>query len=267
YLNFLITTEGLIAIAALIQAARIVRAREARGIILLSFALLYYVFINLFNVRNDRTILPVLPFLHLLAALFIMATYDFFKANARFARRAFVAASGLIALIIIVPISNAFASDARLTQTDARDSARVWLAANLPPGARVVEEAYTPYLDTQRFVVQGLDSLIDRDADWFAQNGFEYVIAGQGMYGRFYAEPERYAQFVERYNKFFARYAEFKRFDENGVVIRVFRTNAQLPSQRVAARFGNYGEIIELVGYDASVAPRDRAGNSRAGRR
>ncbi len=254
YLNFLATSEGAIALAALAQAVRILWTRTKEGLFLLAFPLTYFLFINQFIVRNDRTILPMLPFVHLLAAIFLVDLAAWIANRARLPRRAALAVSlALAALMAFVPATQTLAANTRLMQADARDSARVWLVANLPAGTRIATEAYTPYLDTRQYVLYGIDALVDREPDWYAEQGFEYLVASSGMYGRFYAEPERYAEWIDQYDQIFDRYPGIKRFSENGYEIRVFKTGVVLPSRRVAARFGDYGDIIELIGYEPSA--------------
>ncbi|MDE3091476.1 MAG: hypothetical protein KGJ80_19075, partial [Chloroflexota bacterium] len=51
------------------------------------------------------------------------------------------------------------------------------------------------------------------------------------------------------------RFTEIKRFNENDYEIRIYKTETVLPAHRIAARFGNYGEFVELVGYD-DAAPK-----------
>ncbi len=76
YINYLWGTEGWIAVLALFQMVRTILARDKRGIVLLSFPILYYLFINLFAVRNDRTVMLVIPYLDVLAALFLIFVYE-----------------------------------------------------------------------------------------------------------------------------------------------------------------------------------------------
>ncbi len=255
YIDFLLTTEGFVFIVAALEAAWLLFARSKSGLVLLSFPIVYFVFINQFIVRNDRTILPLLPFLHLLTALFVYDLCAQVLELQDLSRRALIA--GLVvfsALMVFQPAQMSVSQDLRLAQTDARDIAQVWVETNLPEGTRLVQEAYTPYLDTRRFMVQGVAAIIDHTPDWYVQNGFEYLIFSEAMYGRFYAEPDRYAQWVAMYNAFFARFPEVKRFNDNGYEVRVYKTGVTLPAHRVAARFGNYGEFIELVGYDDAAS-------------
>ncbi|MBI3912751.1 MAG: glycosyltransferase family 39 protein [Chloroflexi bacterium] len=250
YLNFLASTEGLISLLALLQSVRILLKRDNSGLVLLSFPLAYYLIINFLVVRNDRTLLPVLPFLHLLAANLVMDILQWLRCRNSSRRWITVSAFALLLLTMLIPLSTAFAFNESLVQVDSRFTAREWLNNALPPASRLAVESYTPYLDTLRYTIQGVDALIDHAPDWYVQNGFEYLIASEGMYSRFFANRNRYGNFAQKYDNLFNRFSEIKRFNDNGYEIRVFKTNVILPSDRVAARFGNDGELMELVGYD-----------------
>jgi hypothetical protein len=252
YLGFLWGNEGFLVIVSAVEAVRLILARSKNGLVMLAFPAVYFVFINQFIVRNDRTILPFLPFLHLLAAMLMVGVFEWLLKSRRLPRQ--VVAAGFLAggaLIVAQPLQTSLAADIRLTQPDGRDAARQWLEANLPDGARVALEAYSPYLDTRRFTVFGIDAIVDRSPEWYAQNGFEYLVFSQGMYGRFFADPERYSTWVDKYNQFFNRFAEVKRFSDNGYKVRIYKTGVTLPTHHIAARFGDYGDLIELVGYDS----------------
>lgn len=90
----------------------------------------------------------------------------------------------------------------------------------------------------------------DHSPDWYISNGFEYLIFSQGAFGRYFIDPTRYAIEVGRYNSFFSRFPLVARFDDNGYEIRIYKTGVMLPVHRVAARFGDYGDLVELIGYD-----------------
>ncbi|MBI3740839.1 MAG: hypothetical protein HY257_03660, partial [Chloroflexi bacterium] len=68
---------------------------------------------------------------------------------------------------------------------------------------------------------------------------------------RFYENPAPSADFIAQYDAFFKRYSESARFNQNGYEVRVYKIGApELPTNRVAARFGIYAGWVELVGYD-----------------
>jgi hypothetical protein len=237
------------------EAFVILIRRDAKGLVFLSFPLVYFVFVCLYTVHFDTTILPVVPFILIAAARFIARVYDFALRRWPMGRRAIAVAMIAVALFLGLPmLSTTAANDARLLQTDSRETARVWIERNLPPGSRIALEAYSPYVDPHQFVVEGMDGIIDHDPAWYVQNGFEYLVFSYGAFGRFYENPTLYADYISRYNAFFSRFPELMRFDDNGYQIRILKTNVTgLPSQRVAARFGVYGSWLELVGYDAAT--------------
>jgi 4-amino-4-deoxy-L-arabinose transferase-like glycosyltransferase len=262
YVTYLLTTEGGLVLLAVLCATLFLYARSPKRWTLISFPLLYFLFVSQLLIRNARTIMLIIPFLDILAAILLIGAAEW---SIRVRRvRPYLAASGALlvfAFIAILPLQMTFAANIRLTQLDGRETARRWLEEHLAPGTRVAVESYSPYLDTKRFVVMGIDAIPDRTPDWYIENGFEYLIFSQGMYGRFFAEPQRYQDMIIRYTDAWTRFPQVARFDDNGFEIRVHKTNATLPSHRVAARFGDYGELIELVGYDTTT-PRVQPGES-----
>ena len=254
YVSYLPGTEGGMVALAAICAVYCLLARSRKHLLLISFPLVYFLFVSQLLVRNARTIMFIIPFLDLLAAILVASLYEWMTKTRR-VRREIVAAvlAAVCALMIVPPMQTALADNIRLTRPDGREAARQWLETNLPAGARVAVEAYSHYLDPRRFTVQGIEALVDHPPEWYLQNGFEYLVFSQGMYKRFFDEPERYAAEVAKYNHAFSRFPLVERFDDNNYEIRIYKTGVMLPAQRVAARFGDYGDLIELVGYDSDA--------------
>ena len=246
YLGYLYAFEGadmLIAILAFLVALQL---RQRAEILMGAFALIYFLAVSQLRIRNERTILLIVPFFAMLASGLLTRLAD--TRTKRFVIGVFVV------LLLITPAQKSFASVAQFARPDLREEARTWLAANVPEGSRLAVEAYAPYLDTRRWVLFGADSLADHPADWYAQNGFEYVVFTSEMFGRFMGDPSANAEMVAKYANLFARYPEVKRWSQGGAEIRLARTGVTIPGQRVAARFGNEGELVELIGYDVLSA-------------
>ncbi len=256
YLDFLWSSEGILTLCGVLQALYLFWTRSKNGIVVLVFPVIYFIFINQFIVRNDRTILPVIPFLDILAAMFLLSVFRWLNQTQYLSRQAISAICiAIFAWMIFTPLQSAIASDARLNQTDSRETARVWIERNLPRGSRIALEAYSPYVDRQHFMVEGFDGLIDRPPDWYVQNGFEYLVFSYGAYGRFYENRALYSEFASRYDIFFSTFPQVMRFNDNGYEIRILKTNTDaLPAQRVAARFGIYSNWLEMVGYDVDAS-------------
>ncbi len=253
YADFLWASESLLVLLALAQAARWIMARDKRGIVFLSFPVLYYILINQFAVRNDRTVMLVIPYLDVLAAVLVVEIFERLGTfNRRAARIALALAAGALAF---VPLQNSIELDQALAKTDSRETARVWLAENLPPGARVALEAYSPYVDPTHFFVSGAETLTIHSPDWYVANGFEYLVFSYGAYGRFFEAATRYPDVVAQYEMLWTRFPQIQSFNDGGYAVRVHQTGVvNLPAQRVGARFGIFAGWLELVGYDVKTA-------------
>lgn len=225
YATFLWTTMTLVPLLALMQIGRGVWQRSQPTLLLAAYPVVYFLFIIRFEVRNDRTILPIVPFLFLLAAV-VLADLMVLRARAA-GRPARVGLSallvGLLAATVLYPATLTLRENRILAGELSLETAAEWLADNLEPGARVAVGAYSPFVDQSDFDVVGFNSLIDNPPEWFAAQGFDYVIAASGMYGRFYRDPARYADEIARYDQLFGAFELVRVFDDGFNEVRVYR--------------------------------------------
>jgi hypothetical protein len=210
---------------AVIEIARACLKRHKPVILLSSFPTVYFAFISLFSVRNDRTLLPVTPFLFILASALLIRLYQHTaQLRSRPVRAASTVGLSLITIIsLAIPAYNTIADGIRLNTVDSRETAGIWIENNLPPGTKIAIESYTSFVDPTRFAVQGFIQMIDQTPDWYVAQGFEYLVFGQGMFGRFYHEPEKYGAEIEQYDKFFDRFQLVRTFTDGGYEIRIYR--------------------------------------------
>jgi hypothetical protein len=189
------------------------------------FPLVYFVFICSFVVRNDRTFLPLTSFLFLLAAWFLIDVFDKFKAlQTRPWRGLFLTVlAGLTIVVLALPISRTIASTRRLTTVNSRTTAKVWIDGNLPPGAKIAIESYSPFINPIRFSVQGFERMIEHEPEWYIARDFDYLVFSQGMYRRFYQEPERYRNETSQYDQLFGQFTLMKIFTDGDYEIRVYK--------------------------------------------
>jgi 4-amino-4-deoxy-L-arabinose transferase-like glycosyltransferase len=227
YLNYLWVFEGPVVVLAVIQMIRGVFARSRAVLLVSVFPVAYFVFVNLYVVRNDRLILPLLPFLFILAAMFVVDMFDKLKTRAFYRPWVkWVSGAGLIA-VMIFPLTQTVYSTAQFMTIDSRETARIWIAQNMPPGSRVAIESYAPYVDPERFSVQGFLRIIDHPLGWYADNGYDYLVVSEGMFGRFFLEPERYAAEVAQYEEIFQTLEPVQLFTDGGYDMRVYRVRAE----------------------------------------
>lgn len=225
YLDYMWQSGGVIYIFAALEILRGISVRLKEIILLSIFPLAYFIFIASFVVRNDRTFLPLTSLLFVLSASFwvylLGRASEFASQVAR--RLMVVALACLLSIGLFVQISNTIAGTLQLTTINSRETARAWLMENLPAGAKIALESYSPFLDPARFSVQGFGRMIDHSPEWYIENGFDYLIFSQGMYGRFYREPGRYAKEVSRYDDLFNRFALYEKFIDGGFEVRVYQ--------------------------------------------
>jgi 4-amino-4-deoxy-L-arabinose transferase-like glycosyltransferase len=243
YLNYMWTTGGIIYALSILGIIRGIYTRSKEIILLSIYPIVYFLFINRYLVRNDRTFLPLTPFLFLLAVFFLDFLIGFFSRLPSGSWRK-VSRFGFAALLLLTytwPLSVTAKNTLRLTSVDSRTTSRLWIADNLPSGTRIAVESYSPFVDPERFSVQGFIRIIDHDPDWYSENGFDYLVFSAGMYGRFYDQPELYRSEVSQYNAFFISLKLVKMFNDGNFEIRIYQvpspSNANLNHRQMRVRF------------------------------
>lgn len=197
--------------------------QEKRKKVLLLIALLlgYMVPIG-FSVRTSwRDMLPMLPFLSIVAAYgFNWITAAFFNwIDPVSKRRQGIILSAVLTGLLLVPIHNIYRQKVLILQMDTRDIARDWIEANLPATSKLAIESYGPgvlnitretatrsYINsqgwpnkplpsTQMFEVIWLDNALnagksDMEPDlllpYLIESKIDYVVVSSGYYGRYY---------------------------------------------------------------------------------
>jgi 4-amino-4-deoxy-L-arabinose transferase-like glycosyltransferase len=228
YLNYAWRTGGVIYILSILGIIQGIYTRSKEIILLSIFPVVYIVFINLYFVRNDRTFLLITPFLFLLTAIFLEFLI---RKTSLVASKTWLGGSrvilGCVFLVTFVyPALITVNRTIGLTSVNSRETSRVWIDENLPTGAKIAVEAYSPFVDPSRFSVEGFISMIDHDPAWYAGNGFDYLVFSEGMYGRFFAEPDRYSSEVSQYNYFFSDLEWVKSFNDGNTEIRLYKVSS-----------------------------------------
>src|SRR5262249_44745723 len=138
YLSYLWHFEGIVSLLAGLQIVRGILQRSRETLLLSAFAVGYFVFVSSYVVRDDRTILPVIPFLILLGSSFLVDLIGLRPADlARSRAWPGVLGLGLATMALVVPLRRTIIGSFQLIQVDSRTTARLWLNSNLPQGAKV----------------------------------------------------------------------------------------------------------------------------------
>jgi hypothetical protein len=223
YLRYLLSQEGLLAFLGIAGCLVYLKTRKRNGLILASFAVPYVVYISTLRIRNDRTILIVLPILLIVAADWLGVAWQRLaqQSPSKWTKVAAVSVIGFVILSFGYQGWNSVKTDVRLTTPDAREYARQWITANIPATARIAAETYTPFLDPAQRSITYFETLLNNAPDWYIAQGFEWIVLSSGAYARFYARPQDYPSEVARYDALHSRFPEAKIFDQNGIVIQI----------------------------------------------
>jgi hypothetical protein len=123
---------------------------------------------------------------------------------------------GLYILLIFTVVSGVYAQAHKvldynrlITLPDTRWTSKIWIEENIPPGAIIAREHYTPPVDNKRFKVDdlGFCGLIKTSLD-----GYDYIIASSSDYSRFFNDEKRYPVQSKKYKEIFSKYELVKEF-------------------------------------------------------
>ena len=214
------------ALAALGAALAIWR-RQPKQILLVGLAVVFLVGISRSPLHWQRWIIPILPLSALFAAYGLDAAIERLSAHLSLSLSA---QRGLVLLLVLLvaawPAYKLVLQDIGLASPSTRVLAREWIMENLPTGSQIAEEWYTAPLAGTDFVVSLQFSLSKRPLDDYRSDGFHYLVVSSAIYGRFYAEPDRYAAEIAFYETLFTEGHLAQEFEpsntRNGPVIRVY---------------------------------------------
>jgi hypothetical protein len=215
--------EGLLVLLAMAGVVA-VRQRWRLALVLASFPLAYGAAVSMQAVRNDRTIMLVVPPLAVLAALAAQPVVRWARTyQAAALAAAAIVLTALAAVLSVGAVStlpwsgpSTWVAHAQLPWSGPSNWAQAqrWLNTNAN-GSPIVIESYGPWLDPIRHQVIPCDRVVD-----CVPPPGGYVVASEGMYGRFTADA--YPADHAAYQYLFARLQEVARFDNNGPTIQIF---------------------------------------------
>jgi 4-amino-4-deoxy-L-arabinose transferase-like glycosyltransferase len=226
YLKDMATTAAIVYLLAALEIGFGIAKRSPSTLFLAAFPVLYFAFISGFSVRNDRTYLPLTFFCFVLAASCLVRFADRFREAGRPHWQSAILPV-LVTAVVAQPLATTWSRALERRASEARKTAREWIAANLPAGAKVALESYGPFIDPSRFEVRGFGQLTEHEPDWYATNGFQYLVFGKVMYGRFFADPKRYGTEIARYRAFFDELPLVKRFEAGSDEVRIYATRSR----------------------------------------
>jgi 4-amino-4-deoxy-L-arabinose transferase-like glycosyltransferase len=209
YFKHLSTTMGwtatLLMIAGFILG--IVRAVKGPGrvrwTLLVAFPFVYFVTVSGRALIYGRYLLPMLPFVCLLAAIAVVSGVSLLR---RFdiphtPRRLLI--TGLTIAALLQPLVNSIAFDRDISGTSTQQVAYRWILQNVPPGSRIAIEKHDIRLPIPALKSEHVLRLTDQDHAEYVRQGYQYLIASSQVFGPVFASPQHSADLYSKYRRLF----------------------------------------------------------------
>lgn len=165
--------------------------------LILSLPALGYIFFAAAKVHFSRNLMPLLPELAIVAALFLLTLSSWFMTSWRkhfsarfnnFGDRNNSFQAGIVVILWLAffgfALQHSILTDRYYLQPDTRQQAGAWIMTHIPAGAKVRLEHDTPLLPTDRYQdVNEQRPIGGHSLDWYRQQGFNYLVASSYEYG------------------------------------------------------------------------------------
>lgn len=202
YLGILFTSADAAAAAVCLAGLLALPLREPRrGLLLLSFPLLYFVLVSSFVVRFERNLVPILPFMALAGGWLLD---ELAARTVRHGRAANAVAAAAVLLVLAAPLLAGVAFDGQLAATDHRAVAGRWLEQNAEPGWRIAIEHYAIPFDHSPYDVTDVVRITDHDLAWYRQHGYDLLVVSDGVWEVLRRQSRYYGERLAAYDRLVA---------------------------------------------------------------
>ena len=224
---------------ALLGIGALIRGRRQKDALYLVFLGLYYYEIAGFTVRFTRNLLPVLPLLAIYAAMGLELVLGWIagRGEVKQGRRRLALAAGvlIVAGTLWYPVHDRVWEEIKGRRPYAGRLIADWVPKNIPDGAVVAAELYTPPIEwgERRLIYQRF--LHRKPPEWYARRGVRYFIFNSYSYQRFYDFPKEYGDEIAGYETLFNHpqmvpiHTVNENDDHRGPIFRVYRFDMTLP--------------------------------------
>ena len=166
-----------------------------KGLLLLSFPIIYYAMAARFVVRFERNMVPLLPFLAIGGGWLITVIADWVAQRFERPRQLpTIVTVLLVFLVLALPLAAAISLDLGLTRIDHRELAGQWVEENIENGSKIAIEHYSIPFDHDRYEVTDVVRASDYDLAWYQQEGFDVLIVSDGVWEILKRQPQNYRE-------------------------------------------------------------------------
>ncbi len=215
YVSYLVRHEGLLLLLAVLEGVAGLMSRVAKTLLLLSFPAAYLLLTSFGAVKNDRTILAIIPFLCILAGATIdrlLAALKLQLSSRHMPRGlSWAAAGAVLAGALLWPSWQSAQINLRFSKADVRTEMTEWMELSLAADSRIVGEYYSPLLVDSKLHFRWVDRAVDQPIEWYRNNA-DYVVFVQNRYGGFYLDPSRYPAEIAAYDAMFREFELVREF-------------------------------------------------------
>jgi 4-amino-4-deoxy-L-arabinose transferase-like glycosyltransferase len=195
-----------------------------------SFTLVYFYMIAGQRLVWGRYLLPLLPFLCVLAAGGIVWVAGQVARRWSSPRAVAVTAALLLLLVAYQPANNVRGFLSTASKVSTNQQAYEWILANVPAGSRIANETREVLLPVNRYTIDYPRRLITHDVDHYQREGVRYLIASSLSFkAAFYDVPPEPAA-LAGYTELFRRTEHLITFmpsaDHPGPELRIYRVPA-----------------------------------------
>lgn len=184
---------------------------RARWAAVLVFPILYFAFISRQQIVFGRYLLPITPFLCILAAAAVVSGVSLLRRYEihRAPRTALIAALTVAALL--PPALTAVRFNATISRTGTAELAYAWIRANVPKDATIVIESRNLVLPDYPKAMQ-VAQLRQQPLEHYVRENVDYLVASSQCFGPYFASPEWHRQEYAEYRTIFDQSEELARF-------------------------------------------------------
>ncbi len=186
---------------------------RVRWILLVTFPLLYFWFISTKGLVYARYLLPMAPFICILAAIAVVSGVSLLRRFEIPRAPRTVLIVTLTVAAVLPPLVTAIGFVRMIARPSTQAAAYRWILENVPKGSTLAIEKRDLVLPEARYRVEHVVRLTDLTLDEYAERGFQYFIASDQVFGPFIDRPQTDPARHEAYMQLFGRSTELARFE------------------------------------------------------
>jgi 4-amino-4-deoxy-L-arabinose transferase-like glycosyltransferase len=183
-----------------------------KWLLVTAFPLAYFKFLSGQNIFYGRYLLPLIPFLSLLAAAFIVWLVTRMHKMRLAQRVRNLATVGLTLVAIAPPAYSAIGYDANAAKTWTNGLAYDWILRQLPPGTTIRLEGSLAIKLPVAYKTSYAKELRLDGAELYTRTAVQYLVASSQCYGQYLGAPDRFPAEYADYQRIFAQTEEVARF-------------------------------------------------------